>query len=174
MKSLLFPNPLYDHEEHSAARVDRNITFLAPEEQLQVSCNEGDQVEEVGDCVDRADREGDWQHHGGCSVVGPGKGGLHPYSPTDNDRAAVGPEGEASREADVPGGGRVDREAGGAGVPGVGRVDRETGGADVQGGGLVDRVAVGVWQNQARADPGGESPILYPYSPSDIFCFLCL
>ena len=88
--------------------------------------------------------------------------------------AVVEPEDEARRGADVPGGGRVDREAGGAGVPGVGRVDRETGGADVQGGGLVNRVAGGVWQHQARADPGGEGPILYPYSPSDIFCFLCL
>ena len=53
LKSLLFPNPLYDHEEQLAACVDRTFTFLAPEEQLQVSCKEGDQVEEVGDCVDR-------------------------------------------------------------------------------------------------------------------------
>ena len=60
LKSLLFVNSLHDHVEQ-----------------------EGDQVEEVGDCVDRADREGDWQHHGGGGVVGPGKGGLHPYSPTD-------------------------------------------------------------------------------------------
>ena len=26
---------------------------MAPEEQFQVSCDEGDKVEEVGDCVDR-------------------------------------------------------------------------------------------------------------------------
>ena len=109
----MFPNPLYDHEEHS----DRTITFLAPE-----------------------------------------------------DRAVVEPEDEARRGADVPGGDRVKREVGGADVLGVGR---ETGGADVPGGGLVNRVAGGVWQHQARADPGGEGPILYPYSPSDIFCFLC-
>ena len=83
-------------------------------------------------------------------------------------------EDEARRGADVPGGGRVDREVGGADVLGVGRVDRETGGADVPGGGLVNRVAGGVWQHQARADPGGEGPKLYPYSPSDIFCFLYL
>ena len=100
-------------------------------------------------------------------VVLPVGGGL-------DDRAAVEPKGEALRGADVPGGGRVEREVGGADVLGVGRVDRETGGADVPGGGLVNRVAGGVWQHQARADPGGEGPILYPYSPSDIFCFLCL
>ena len=90
------------------------------------------------------------QGHG--LVVLPVGGGL-------DDRAAVEPKDEARRGADVPGGGRVDRE---------------TGGADVPGGGLVNRVAGGVWQHQARADPGGEGPILYPYSPSDIFCFLCL
>ena len=105
------------------------------------------------------------QGHG--LVVLPVGGGL-------DDRAAVEPKDEARRGADVPGGGRVDREVGGADVLGVGRVDRETGGADVPGGGLVNRVAGGVWQHQARADPGGEGPILYPYSPSDIFCFLCL
>ena len=75
------------------------------------------------------------------------------------------------------GGGPVDREdeaRRGADVPGGGRVDREAGGADVPGGGLVNRVAGGVWQHQGRADPGREGPILYPYSPSDIFCFLCM
>ena len=68
----------------------------------------------------------------------------------------------------------VDREADGADVPGGGLVGREVGGADVPGGGLVNRGVGGVWQHQARADPGGEGPILNPYSPSDIFCFLCL
>ena len=125
---------------------------MAPEEQFQVSCDEGDKVEEVGDCVDR------------------GVGGLVPLEVLHDEAVdCLHDQVELEHDQVEEVGDFVTMT-----VLGVGRVDRETGEADVPGGGLVNRVADGVWQHQARADPGGEGPILYPYSPSDIFCFLCL
>ena len=151
---MLLESPLFDHEAQGGALVDRrgggaDVAVCKHHGSLHLY----------------PQRYPDVRGHG--LVVLPVGGGL-------DDRAAVEPKDEARRGADVPGGGRVEREVGGADVLGVGRVDRETGGADVPGGGLVNRVAGGVWQHQARADPGGEGPILYPYSPSDILCFLCL